>query len=32
MFQRFDDDARAVLAAARGEARSLGHRLVGTEH
>ena len=32
MFQRFDDDARAVLAAARHEARSLGHRLVGTEH
>jgi Clp amino terminal domain, pathogenicity island component len=32
MFQRFDDDARAVLAAARDEARALGHRLVGTEH
>ena len=31
-FERFTDKARNVLAAAQGEARSLGQNYVGTEH
>ena len=32
MFERFTEGARAVVAAAQGEARRLGHRQVGSEH
>ena len=32
MFERFTQDARAVVVGAQGEARSLGHAWVGTEH
>ncbi|MEA2269328.1 MAG: hypothetical protein QOC64_1938 [Solirubrobacteraceae bacterium] len=32
MFERFTDDARAVVVAAQAEARALGHGWIGTEH
>jgi ATP-dependent Clp protease ATP-binding subunit ClpA len=32
MFERFTDDARAVVRGAFGSAHRLGHRYVGTEH
>ena len=32
MFERFDAGARATVAAARDEARALGHGWIGTEH
>lgn len=32
MFDRFEDDARGVLGAARDEALRLGHDAIGTEH
>jgi ATP-dependent Clp protease ATP-binding subunit ClpA len=32
MFERFTDEARAVVVGAQEEARALGHNYVGTEH
>jgi len=32
MFEVYDDKSRAVIESAQQEARSLGHKLVGTEH
>jgi ATP-dependent Clp protease ATP-binding subunit ClpA len=32
MFERFSDEARAVVVGAQTEARSLGHHWIGTEH
>ena len=32
MFERFTDDARAVVVQAQDEARALGHGWIGTEH
>jgi len=32
MFERFTDDARAVVVGAQTEARALGHHWLGTEH
>jgi ATP-dependent Clp protease ATP-binding subunit ClpA len=32
MFERFTDDARAIVRAAQDEARRLRHRFIGTEH
>jgi ATP-dependent Clp protease ATP-binding subunit ClpA len=32
MFERFSDEARAVVVQAQDEARSLGHGWIGTEH
>jgi ATP-dependent Clp protease ATP-binding subunit ClpA len=32
MFERFTNDARAVVARSQDEARGLGHRYIGTEH
>lgn len=32
MFERFTDSAREAVAQAQAEARSLGHRYIGTEH
>jgi ATP-dependent Clp protease ATP-binding subunit ClpA len=32
MFERFTDEARGLVKAAQEEARSLGHRYIGTEH
>ena len=32
MFERFTDQARQVVTMAQGEARSLGHGYIGTEH
>jgi ATP-dependent Clp protease ATP-binding subunit ClpC len=32
MFERFTDRARQVVVAAQGEAKSLGHDFIGTEH
>ena len=32
MFERFSDDARAVIRRAAADAKGFGHRYVGTEH
>ena len=32
MFERFTDEARAMVVVAQGEARALGHGWIGTEH
>ena len=32
MFERFTDDARAVVVGAQDQARRLGHHYIGTEH
>jgi len=32
MFERFTDEARAVVVSAQGEARELRHNFIGTEH